>query len=620
MVNDIMNYRPTHLLWLYLTPLKGRVTLLLVLLLGSIGLQLLAPQLIRQFLDQAEAGVVLNVLVLTAVFYFAITVSQKGLALLSTYVGEDLGWAATNRLRVDLARHVVGLDMGFHKLKPPGELIERIDGDVNNLAQYFSQLVVQVLGNGLLVLGILLLLFRESWLAGGIGLLYAGLILLFLQVIQNHIVSLWRSISKSFADLFGFIEERLLGLEDIQANGGAAHTMSQLMEQLLQVRHLRIRAEVWGSATFIVGFLLYTAALVAVLALGAVRYQAGQMSIGTVFLLVLYVGLLEGPMNTIRRQIANMQQALASIGRINELLEVAPLVKGKPEDGGPKTEDGTVPEQPPSFVLRPPSVTAPTAATVQFSRVSFRYKDRPNGQDNLTANTLSEIDFTLESGRVLGVLGHTGSGKTTLTRLLFRLYDVDEGAIRLNGVDIRDLALSDLRQLVGLVTQDVQLFAASLRDNLTLFRSYHPTKPPIADETIIAELEGLGLGDWFHGLPYGLDTELGTGGQGLSAGESQLLAFTRVFLRDPRLVVLDEASSRLDPATEQRLERAIDRLLAGRTAIIIAHRLATVQRADDILIMENGRVVEYGPRLTLSHDPTSRFARLLRVGLEEVLA
>jgi ATP-binding cassette, subfamily B, bacterial len=176
---------------------------------------------------------------------------------------------------------------------------------------------------------------------------------------------------------------------------------------------------------------------------------------------------------------------------------------------------------------------------------------------------------------------------------------------------------------VGLVTQDVQLFAASLRDNLTLFRSHnpahHPHKPPIADETIIAELEGLGLGDWFHGLPHGLNTELGTGGQGLSAGESQLLAFTRVFLRDPRLVVLDEASSRLDPATERRLERAIDRLLAGRTAIIIAHRLATVQRADDILIMENGRVVEYGPRLTLSHDSNSRFARLLRVGLEGFL-
>ena len=216
-------------------------------------------------------------------------------------------------------------------------------------------------------------------------------------------------------------------------------------------------------------------------------------------------------------------------------------------------------------------------------------------------------------------MGHTGSGKTTLTRLLFRLYDIDEGAIRLNGVDIRDLALNDLRQQVGLVTQDVQLFAASLRDNLTLFRSHHPTKPPIADEMIIAELAGLGLGDWFHGLPHGLDTELGTGGQGLSAGESQLLAFTRVFLRAPRLVVLDEASSRLDPATEQRLEQAIDRLLAGRTAIIIAHRLATVQRADDILIMQNGRVVEYGPRLTLSQDPTSRFAHLLRVGFESVL-
>ncbi len=159
-----------------------------------------------------------------------------------------------------------------------------------------------------------------------------------------------------------------------------------------------------------------------------------------------------------------------------------------------------------------------------------------------------------------------------------------------------------------------------MRDNLTLFNNYDPTRPTIDDDRIIAALETLGLGDWCRGLPEGLDTVLESGGKGLSAGEAQLLAFTRVFLRDPQLVVLDEASSRLDPGTEALLERAIDRLLDGRTVIIIAHRLRTVGRADDILILENGRVVELGPRAALAADAGSRFYRLLQTGLEEVLA
>jgi ABC-type multidrug transport system fused ATPase/permease subunit len=211
------------------------------------------------------------------------------------------------------------------------------------------------------------------------------------------------------------------------------------------------------------------------------------------------------------------------------------------------------------------------------------------------------------------VLGRTGSGKTTLTRLLFRLYEPTLGAIRMGGVDLRSASLAELRQRVGIVTQDVQLFRASLRDNLSLF------DPTIPDARIVAALEELGLGPWLRGLPAGLDTEL-SGGDGLSSGEAQLLAFARVFLRDPGLVILDEASSRLDPATERQIERAVGRLLHNRTAIIIAHRLSTVQRADTILILDSGEVAELGPRAALAGDETSRFSKLLRVGMEEVLA
>ena len=201
-----------------------------------------------------------------------------------------------------------------------------------------------------------------------------------------------------------------------------------------------------------------------------------------------------------------------------------------------------------------------------------------------------------------------------MTRLLFRLYDVSGGALYLGKQDLRTVALDDLRGRIGMVTQEVQLFRATVRDNLTFFdRS-------ISDERVVAALEELGLGGWVAGLQDGLETRLEANGRGLSAGEAQLLAFTRVFLKDPGLVIMDEASSRLDPVTEALIERAIDRLLHNRTAIIVAHRLATVQRSDQIMILSDGEIVEHGDRIALVAQPDSRFSQLLRTGMAEVLA
>jgi ATP-binding cassette, subfamily B, bacterial len=215
---------------------------------------------------------------------------------------------------------------------------------------------------------------------------------------------------------------------------------------------------------------------------------------------------------------------------------------------------------------------------------------------------------------VLGLLGRTGSGKTTISRLLCRLYDVSAGAVRLDGVDLRELPLTTLRHRVGVVTQDVQLFQATVRENLTFF------DPRIPDERIHAVIGEMGLESWLMRLSDGLDTRLEAGGGGLSAGEAQLLAFVRVFLRDPGLVILDEPSSRLDLATERLIEQGVAALLRGRTALIIAHRLDTVQRADMILTLGDGRVLEFGPRAELARSPDSHFAALLRAGLEQALA
>lgn len=595
------------LLWRYLHARKGPMALLGALLLGSIGLQLLAPQVIRRFLDMAQTGAAGQALTATAVLFFLTVLGQKSLSLLSTYVGEDLGWKATNALRVDLARHVLRLDMGFHKLRTPGELIERIDGDVGTLAESFSQLIVQVLGNGLLVLGLLALQFHEDWRFGLIGLTYAIITLFFLRAIQKPQTAIWSKVRQGYAELYGLLEERINGTEDIRANGGEGYVLYRMAPLMAGINAQRVKGAVFGGFTFSTGYLLYTLTWVATLGLAGTLFLRGELTIGTVYLLAYYVGLLESPLKYIRRQVENLQRAMASMDRVTELLQLQPQVQE-----------------------RVTAVLPPTPPSVQFTGVSFAYNDREPLSVNRKSLTeyglrttdyvLHNVTFTLEAGKVLGLLGRTGSGKTTLTRLLFRLYDVDAGAIALNGIDLRNVALADLRGRVGMVTQDVQLFAATVRDNLTLFRGYDPNSSPISDAEIMAALEALGLDDWLGSLPDDLDTMLATGGQGLSAGEAQLLALTRVFLRDPQLVILDEASSRLDPATERQVELALDRLLTGRTAVIIAHRLSTVQRANDILILENGRIVEHGPRTKLAANPDSRFAHLLRTGLEEVLA
>jgi len=569
----------------YLKPLWVKVLLLALLLCGGIGLQLVNPQIIRYFIDTAQAGGAPGALLAAAALFTVLALARQAAALAATYLSEDVGWSATNRLRADLALHCLRLDLSFHKAHAPGELVERVDGDVTTLANFFSQLVIRVASNLFLALGILLLLFWEDWRLGMIGLVYVLLLFALMRGVHHLAVRLWGAAREASARLFGFIEERLVGTEDIRANGAEAYVMWRLYQLMRELLVRQRQAGLMGSFTFVSGWAFYVLSHLGALGVGALLFLDGQISIGTVYLVMYYVGSLETPLNEIRRQVTDLQRAVAGMQRIDELLDVESQV----------SERRGAPAELPAGPLE-----------VRFEDVCFAYDQRESVLDHVT--------FRLEQGRVLGLLGRTGSGKTTLTRLLFRLYDPRGGTIRLGGVGIGELPLSDLRQRVGLVTQDVQLFAATLRDNLTFFNRRVP------DEQLLHVIAELGLGEWLQSLPAGLDTRLAAGGGGLSAGEAQLLAFTRVFLRDPGLVILDEASSRLDPVTEQLIERAVDRLLQQRTGIIVAHRLGTVQRADDILILEGGRVREYGPRQRLVDDPGSYFSSLLQTGLQEALA
>ncbi|MFN2250849.1 MAG: ABC transporter ATP-binding protein [Anaerolineae bacterium] len=617
-----------RLLFEYLRPERRRVAALTVLLVSGIALQLVNPQLVRRFLDTAQQGGSLRELTLTATAFTAIAVAAQLVRLGAVYLGELVAWSTTNELRSDLALHCLKLDLSFHKRHKPGELIERVDGDVNLLANFMSQLVIQLITNTLLIVGVLVLLWALDWRVGAsiTGIAVLGVVAL--SWLNSRVVPLWGELRQASADLFGHLEEWLGGTEDIQTSGASPYVLSRLYP-LMRRRWLSMQRAMKmnffiASLPILVPALAYVAAYV----WGAQLYRSEVLTIGSVYVIFYYVDVIKGPLWVIQRQVQDLQTAAASLNRVAQLFdERSDLRDGRIADIGPG------------------------AVGLRFDGVTFHY------DDDTERPALSDVSFDVAPGTVLGLLGRTGSGKSTVIKLLYRLYDPTSGAIRLHTggpypaatetpadasadagadaaadvgggvsadgsagdavgyreVDLRDLANAAIRKRIGLVTQDVQLFSASLRDNLTVFDD------SVDDARIIEAVDSLGLSEWLASMPDGLDTRLASD-QRLSAGEAQLLAMARVFIRDADLVVLDEASSRLDPATERRIENAMRALLEGRTAIIIAHRLGTVDKADEIMILDGGRVVEHGRRDELAADAGSRFTRMRRTGLGEELA
>jgi len=572
-----------RLLARYLSPQKRMVSLLGILIVANLMLQLARPQLLRIFVDTATGTRSDYALGVTALAFVIVALLGSALEACSEYVSETVGWTAANKLRGDLAAHCLALDMSFHKAHTPGELIERLDGDVTKLSRFFSQLVIGVFANALLLVGVVIVLFREDYRVGiglGVFTLSAVGVLTYLRGIA---VPYWAATRQLSGKFYGFLAEHLAGTEDIRANGARGYVMFRFFEQLrawLPAMRKAYVADVslWGATilTFALGNAI-------AFGLSAYLWAEGLVTIGAIFMIIQYTELLRWPIEQIRNQMQELQRAGASIARVVSLLEKRSRVV-----------DGHVSALP----------SGPLSVELRGTSFSYEPDEDP---------VLQDITLRLEPGKVLGLLGRTGSGKTTLARLLLRLYDPTDGSVEIGGVSTRDTTLAALRSKVAFVTQDVQLFQATIRDNLTLF------DPGVTDNQALAVLSELGLGAWLDSQPLGLDTVLAPGGAGMSAGEAQLLALARCFLMDPGLVVLDEASSRLDPATEHLLERAVTRLLANRTGVIIAHRLETVERADDILILEHGHVIEHGSRVDLLHQPDSRFNALLQTGLKELL-
>jgi len=598
----------------YLKPQQRRVIWLAITLLSSIALQLINPQILRYFIDTATAGNPNSALLMAALLFIGIALLTQAFTLATTYFGETVAWTATNTLRADLTTHCLSLDLAFHKACTPGELVERVDGDVTTLSNFFSRFALYLLGNGLLLVGILAALWVEDWRAG-LGLtLFALGALGCLGRLHRIATPAWRQYRQLSGEFFGFLGEYLAGKEDLRANGALSyvkHRFQALLQRWLPIFHrARLTQTIlWGSSVA-----LFALGNAIALGVGTYLWRRQAITIGTVYLIFYYTNLLRQPITSIREELADFQQAQASILRVHDLLKTSSRL--------PPAGDRPLPSGALSVAFEQvwfsyeageyEGVMASESAGVTLSSLGSSSRLRqPAIPRSPSTYTLQDISFHLPAGQLLGVIGRTGSGKTTLTRLLLRFYAAQSGVIRLGSVPIETVAIASLRRRVGMVTQDVQLFQATIRDNVSLF------DPTIGDHQIQQALGEVGLLPWLNAHPHGLDTRLDSDSGGLSAGEAQLLAFARIWLRQPGLVILDEASSRLDPMTERCIEQAIAKLLQHRTGIIIAHRLQTLQSCDRILLLEQGRIVEYGDRHHLAADPPSRFAQLLKTGLPE---
>ncbi|MEK3775537.1 ABC transporter ATP-binding protein [Paenibacillus sp. FSL K6-4396] len=571
--------------WLlrYLKPVKGRLALLLIMLLTSTGLQLLNPQIIKRFIDTAASGGVLTNLVQLAGIFLVVAVFNQLITVAVSYLGNDVAWRATNQLRGDLLKHCLRLDMRFHNVKTPGEMIERVDGDVTSISNFFAMFIVQVIGSFVLLAGILGFMFSVNVPIALVMTVFTLLSILFMVFIRNLGVDSSKNERAASASLFGLIEERIAGIEDVQANGHVPYVMNRFYRTMRTVFRKGRKAWLLRVIPWNTTVVLFALAVTAVLLLGVHYYMEGLISIGTLFLIYQYTQMLNDPIEMLGDQVQEFQKAKSGMLRSRELLSMQSVI-----------EEG-IEEQLPEGPLG-----------LEFNQVHFSYnQDKP---------VLQDINFAIKPGERLGIIGRTGSGKSSLSRVLLRLYNLDRGTIRVGGTDITKLTLQALYRRVGMVTQDVQLFDGTLRDNLTLFNG------DVSDHMIKETTDRLGLSQWINSQPEGLDTYLAAGGASLSAGEAQLFALTRVFLTEPSLVILDEPSSRLDAATESMLQSAIDQLMKQSTGVIIAHRLATLEKVDRIMVLGDGKILEFGAREELASNPASHYARLLITGREEELA
>ncbi|RMF73406.1 MAG: ABC transporter ATP-binding protein, partial [Acidobacteria bacterium] len=545
-------------LWSWVRPHRALVAASFVLLVGVSAAQIAQPWLLKRAIDEGIARGDTGALLVPAGLFLLALVAEFVLRYLQLYALEATGQNVILDLRVAVFSHLQHLSASFFDRNPVGRLMTRVTSDIEALNEAFTSGLVLILADLVKLVGIVVVLFAMDWRLALVTLAVLPLMLGVTAWFRRRMRAAYRRVRARVAALAAFLQEAVVGMRLIQVFGRERRSREEFDEVNRGHRDAELGSVLYDSLFSAVAELMGTLTLAAILWAGGFRLLAGGITFGTLVAFIEYAGKFFRPVQELSQRFAVMQGAMASAERVFELLDTPPEIASPPS----------------------PRELPPPRGEVVFDDVSFAY--RPGEP------VLENISFRVEPGEKLGIVGWTGSGKSTLIRLLARLYDVDSGRILLDGLDVRDWPLDELRRRLGVVLQDQFLFAGTIADNISL------GDPRITREDIRRAARLVQADAFIERLPRGYDEPVRERGSNLSVGEKQLICFARALAFDPAVIVLDEATASVDPETEERITRAIEIALAGRTALVIAHRLHTVLDADRILVLHHGRLAEQG--------------------------
>lgn len=558
----------------YLKGQKKAIILLAIIFIGNIILQIFSPQVLSYFIDSAESGKTLEYIILIVLIYMVTIVMTMAGGVCESYYAKSFGWKITNIFRKDVMAHFLKIDMEYHEKWTSGEMIARLDEDVEGLFTYFYMLIFKLVGSTLLMVGILIALAVKNWVIAAAMLIFSIVSVWIFKVIQDYGIKLYVRRSEAISKFNGIMKERIDNVVEIRTNGAEKYSL-HILNAAMKKRFKEslpagmMYSRLWSASTAL-------NAIVTVLSLGiaVILWDKSLITLGTVYLIHTYSSLIFDGLQDFRNYLSTLQTSKAGLMRVKEMLDIESSIAE-----GIKEIDGR-------------------NVTLEVKNLTFGYSEHND--------VLHGISFELRPGDRLGIMGETGCGKTTLAKVLARLYEFKKGEILLKGVSVKELSSESLRSSIAYCTQEVQFLHGTLRDNITLYNH------DFSDREIHDAIKEIGLTKWLEKFPEGLDTYLEMGENNLSAGEAQLISIVRLFLKDPAIVILDEISSRLDYVTEQRILSALDVLTYNRTVITIAHKISALRWTDSIMILKGGRIVEYGRKEELEEDREGRFYSLCK--------